>query len=64
MTGEIATSKLDLHYVCDVTRPDLSVSHNKINLPALQVDELVQTTTSIRNNTNKDILFEIFVPEY
>ena len=37
ITGEIATSQLELHYVCEVTRPDLSLTQNKIDLPALQV---------------------------
>jgi hypothetical protein len=64
ITGEIATSQLDLHYFCEVTRPDLSLTHNKIDLPALQVAEIVQATTTLRNNSNKDLVFEIFVPDF
>jgi hypothetical protein len=64
ITGEISTNKVDLHYTCEVTRADLSISNNKIDLPALQIDEIVQASTSIRNNTNKDILFELFVPDF
>jgi hypothetical protein len=64
ITGEISTTKLDLHYSCEVTRPDLSITQNKIDLPALQVGEVVQASTTIRNNTNKEILFEVFVPDF
>lgn len=64
ITGEIATSQHELHYVCEVTRPDLSLTQNKIDMPALQVGEIVQAATLIRNNTNKDLIFEIFMPDY
>lgn len=57
ITGEIATSQLDLHYTVEVTRPDLTLAHNKIDLPALQVGEVAQAATTIRNNSNKDLVF-------
>lgn len=62
ITGEIATSKLDIHYNCEVVRPDLTISHNKVDLPALQLGETVEATTAFRNNTNKEIIFEVFLP--
>lgn len=64
ITGEIATSQLELHYVAEVTRPDLTLTHNKIDLPALQIGEIVQAATTLRNNSNKDLVFEIFVPDF
>jgi len=64
ITGEIATNKIDIHYFCEVTKPDLEITSNKIDLPALQVGEITQATTSIKNNTNKEIIFEILVPEF
>jgi hypothetical protein len=64
ITGEIATSQLDLHYTCEVVRPDLTLTHNKIELPALQVGEVVQAATTLRNNSNKDLIFEIFLPDF
>lgn len=64
ITGEIATGKVDIHYSCEVVRPDLTVTSNKIDFQALQVGETVQATTSLRNNTNKEIIFEIFVPDF
>ena len=33
-------------------------------MPALQIGEIVQAATLIRNNTNKDLIFEIFMPDY
>lgn len=33
-------------------------------MPALQVGEITQAATSIKNNTNKEIIFEIFVPDF
>lgn len=47
-----------------MTKPDLEITSNKIDLPALQVGEATQAVTSIKNNTNKEIVFEIFVPEF
>jgi hypothetical protein len=64
VTGEIATSQLDLHYTVEVTRPDLTLAYSKIDLPALQVGEVVQAATTIRNNSNKDLVFEIFLPDF
>ena len=63
ITGEISTNKLDIHYNCEVVRPDLTIISNKVDLPALQIGEVVQASTSFRNNTNKEIVFEVFVPE-
>ncbi len=64
ITGEIATNKIDIHYSCEVVKPDLTVSSNKIDFCALQVGEITQAATSLKNNTNKEIIFEIFVPDY
>ena len=45
-----------------MVRPDLTISHNKVDLPALQLGETIEATTAFRNNTNKEIIFEVFLP--
>ena len=62
ITGELATSKFDIRYACEVVRADVAFSKNRIDLPALQEGESVQASTRIRNNSNKEIIYELFVP--
>ena len=40
----------------------MAFSKNRIDLPALQEGESVQASTRIRNNSNKEIIYELFVP--
>jgi len=63
ITGELATKKFDIRYVCEVVRADLAFTNNKIELPALQEGETVSATTRISNNSSKEIIYELFVPD-
>ena len=36
ITGELATSKFDIRYACEVVRADVAFSKNRIDLPALR----------------------------
>lgn len=64
ITGDIATSEIKIEYNCETIKPDLSLQHNKIDLKATQVDEISFASTILKNNINKDLIFELFVPPF
>jgi hypothetical protein len=40
----------------------LFIEKNKIELPALQINEICQVATVFKNNSNKEIIYELFYP--
>jgi len=49
VTGGIAASELKLNYTCMRMYPSLLLSHNKIELPAIQIDEMYSTRLTLTN---------------
>lgn len=64
ITGDIATDEIKIDYSCETIKPDLSVVHNHIDLQAIQVGEICYASTLLRNNLNKDLSYELFVPPF
>lgn len=62
--GTISTKDLRIPYSCEVMKCPLEFSAKKIDFPALQIDEKVSTSISIKNIAAKDIIIEFFLPEY
>lgn len=42
----------------------MSILENHIDFQSIQVEEFCSTSTVLKNNINKDVVFEIFVPPF
>lgn len=64
ITGTIATHELRIPYATDIVKCPLDFEAKKIDIQALQIDEVFSTSINIANIASKDIIFEFFVPEH
>lgn len=38
ITGQLAATEVKINFLCEVVRPDICITTNKIDLPTLQID--------------------------